>query len=141
MTLENTKEALKQDSFFGYRGERDVSLLPSDNKSLIETIGNSWLDYSWFQFYNEKLYTITLNFNPEKIDYYSLFTTLCEKYDNPNSLSPDKTIWENENIRLVLEHPCSIKYIDLIVFNSLLEKNIVDKSAIEILRENVLDSF
>jgi len=141
MSLEDTKEALTNDSFFGYRGNRDVSLLPSENKSLIETVGSTWLNHSWFQFYKEKLYTITLNFNPDELDYHSLFTTLSKKYGDPNTLSPEKTIWQNESIQLVLEQPCSIKYIDLQVFNSLIDESTTQKSALEIVRQNLLDEL
>ena len=37
MSLQETKDELVKNSEFGYRGERDVSLLPSANKELIET--------------------------------------------------------------------------------------------------------
>jgi hypothetical protein len=141
MTLDDTKKSLINDSLFGYRGDRDVSLLPSENKSLIETIGSKWLNHSWFQFYKEKLYTITINFNSNELDYNSLFTTLSKKYGDPVSLSPEKTIWENDSIQLVLEQPCSIKYIDLKVFNSLLEQSTIEKSALEIVRQNLLDEL
>ena len=35
MTVEQTKKALKDNSDFGYRGDRDVSLLPGENRILI----------------------------------------------------------------------------------------------------------
>ena len=37
MTVEQTKKALKDNSDFGYRGDRDVSLFPGENRMLIET--------------------------------------------------------------------------------------------------------
>ncbi|OJF77114.1 MAG: hypothetical protein BKP49_02970 [Treponema sp. CETP13] len=141
MTIEETKQALENDAFFGYRGDRDVSLLPSENKTLIETTGSTWLERSWFQFYNDKLYTIIINFNPAKLDYYSIFTTISNKYGDPKSLSPERTIWENDSVRLTLEQPCSVKYIDMVVFNELLDQSTVEKSTTEILRQNLLDDF
>ena len=36
MTVEQTKDALKKNSDFGYHGDRDVSLLPGENRVLIE---------------------------------------------------------------------------------------------------------
>ena len=37
MSLDATKSALKSNSDFGYNGDRDVSLLPGENRVLIET--------------------------------------------------------------------------------------------------------
>ena len=84
MAVEQTKKALKDNSDFGYRGDRDVSLLPGENRILIETEGfaGSFLERCWFQFYEEKLYSITVNVNREKIDHYSIFSTLCKKKVN-----------------------------------------------------------
>lgn len=141
MDIDETKKTLKNDSFFGYRGQRDVSLLPSENKSLIETEGSAFLDHSWFQFYNEKLYIITLNFNTTKLDYHAIFTTMVEKYGEPNSLSPEKTTWENKSIKISLEQPCSVKYFDMEIFNSLLDASTVKKANTEIIRQNLLDEF
>ena len=68
MTFEDTKIALLKDSDFGYHGERDVSLIPGTNKTLIETDaqyghGSNFLERCWFQFTNDSLYIITINVN------------------------------------------------------------------------------
>lgn len=59
MTVEQTKDALKKNSDFGYHGDRDVSLLPGENRVLIETDAEaghtiSFLERCWFQFYNDR---------------------------------------------------------------------------------------
>ena len=71
MSLDDVKELLQKDTRFGYRGDRDVSLLPGENRVLIETDTSrtapySYLDRCWFQFYEDKLYTITINMNRDK---------------------------------------------------------------------------
>lgn len=146
MTLEEVKLALQKDSQFGYRGDRDVSLLPSDNQTLIETDTSrtapySFLDRCWFQFYEGRLYTITLNLKQEKLDHYSIFSTLCQKYGNPNSLDPEKSEWKNDSVIMTLERPLTLKYVDKNVFDELLEKSLVEKSAQEITREMFLDEL
>lgn len=141
MSFEEVESELKKEYIFGYRGERDVSLLPTENRILIETEGSSFLDRCWFQFYNNTLFTIIINFNTEQMDYYSLFSTLQKKYGEPNSLSPEKTIWENSSLRVSLERPVSIKYIDLEVFNILQNQSRVDESTMEKLRQRVLDDL
>ena len=37
MSVDQVKDELKKDLNFGYRGDRDVSLLPGENRILIET--------------------------------------------------------------------------------------------------------
>ena len=140
MDFEAAKDALKKDIVFGYRGERDVSLLP-ENRILIETATDAYLQRCWFQFYENKLYTIIVNFNPEKMDFYSVFTKLLEKYGEPAVLSPETIQWQNDEVLLSLERPVSVKYIDRKVFDSLAEKSGTEKTAAETIRTGVLDAL
>lgn len=141
MTLEEVKKALRSDSFFGYRGERDVSLLPGENRVLIETSSAGYSERCWFQFYEDKLYTLIVNFNPEKIDYYSVFTKLLEKYGAPAELSPEQAVWRNEEVFLSLERPVSVKYIDRKVFERLGEAAKIEESVTETIRSGVLEDL
>lgn len=141
MTLEEVKKALRSDSFFGYRGERDVSLLPGENRVLIETSSGGYLERCWFQFYEDKLYTLIVNFNPEKIDYYSVFTKLLEKYGTPAELTPEQAVWRNEEVILSLERPVSVKYIDRTVFERLGEASRVEESVSETIRSGILEDL
>ena len=120
MSLDDVKETLKKDESFAYRGDRDVSLLQSKNRSVIESEGVYFVKRGSFQFYHEKLYTIIVQMNPENIDYYSIYSSLIEKYGEPGLVDQKKAIWENEGVRLVLERPLTIKYIDTAVFNEII---------------------
>lgn len=141
MDIESVKTALKADGIFGYRGERDVSLMAGKNRSLIETAGQSNIKRAWFQFYDEKLYVITIQMNTDKIDYYSVYSALCKKYGEPNTLDPKRSIWKNENVAMILERPLTLKYIDLAVFNGLIEKSKTDKAYTDILREEFINDL
>lgn len=141
MDFEAVKEALKEDSIFGFRGDRDISLLPGKNRSLIETNGSLNIKRAWFQFYEEKLYIIIIQMDTDKIDYYSIYSALCEKYGEPNEIDPKRAIWKNENISMILERPLAIKYMDLNVFNELLEKSQTDKAYSDIFREEFINEF
>lgn len=141
MSLDATRKALEGDYIFGYRGERDVSLLPTENRTLIETSSDTWLERCWFQFYEDNLYTIIINFNPEKIDYHSVFNELTSKYGEPKSLSPEKVTWENEAVTLSLERPVSVKYVGRPIFESLLEQGLVDEAASETVRSGILEDL
>lgn len=146
MSVEETKDALKSNGDFGYNGDRDVSLLPGENRVLIETDARdfarwSFLEQCWFQFYDDKLYTMILNLNKTKVDYYSVYSSLVEKYGEPNEFSPERAVWKNDDVQLSLERPLLLKYIDLETFDSLVEEAMVEQTGQEKLREDFLNSF
>lgn len=146
LTVDETKDALIQDPDFGYNGDRDVSLIPGDNQILIETdatkaLGSIYLTQCWFQFYENNLYIITINMNTQKMDYYTMFTTLCNKYGQPTALDPSKASWEDDDVILILEKPLSLKYIDKQTYTKLLNYANVQASAEELSRQMFLDEF
>lgn len=144
MTVDEVKAALKKNPQFGYRGDRDVSLLPGTNRVLIETesvSAYSFLERCWFQFYDGKLYIITVNMNQQKMDHYSVFSALCKKYGNPTTLDPEKSVWQDSHVTMSLERPLSLKYTDKVVFDALLKDSLVDKSAEEMSRDSFLEGL
>lgn len=133
MSVDSAKDALKGDGQFGYRGDRDVTLSPKDHETVIETDPTTFAAYSffercWFQFSNEKLSVITLNMNSEMIDHYSIFSELCEKYGNPDEISPKKAVWKSDDVTLSLEKPLTLKYVDAKVFKEKLDASNVEKT-------------
>ena len=146
MSVDEVKNALKADPYFGYRGDRDVSFLPGRDKILIETntyktAPFSFYERCWFHFYDGKLYIITINLKPAKIDHYSIYSTLTEKYGNPDSLNPEKSTWENDSVIMSLERPLTLKYTDKVTFEKLQNESVVKKSAEEISRQKFLDEL
>ncbi|WP_294429606.1 hypothetical protein [uncultured Treponema sp.] len=145
MNIDDLKKALKNDFQFGYRGDRDVSLSPSDGQFLIETDGSqsgySFLERCWFQFAEEKLYIITLNLDRTKVDHYSVFSKLCEKYGNPDELSPKKSVWRDGNVIMSLEKPLTLKYVDAKAFDSKKNSSNVEKTTVEKAKDDFLDSL
>ena len=140
-SFEEVRSILEKDSSFGFRGDRDVSLLPTEERVLIETSGSSFFDRCWFQFYENKLYTLILNINVERMDYYSMFKTFTLKYGEPTSLNPTKSEWKNNSVVLSLEKPLTVKYLDVKVFDELQNSSEVATSAEEYLRKKFLESF
>lgn len=141
MGIDAVKEALKQDELFGYRGERDVSLLAVKNRSLIESAGSFFISRSWFQFYEESLYTMIFKLNTDTVDYYSIYSKFCEKYGEPSSINPKRAVWEDEKTRIVIERPLIVKYIDLKVFNELVTQSADTKTTSDINKKAFIDGF
>jgi len=130
-------------SAFGYRGGRDVSLLPSPNQSLIETPGNpaSFLGRSWFQFLDDRLYIITVSLNPSRADHYSVFSKLREKYGAPDALTPEKAEWRRGGVIMALEKPLTLRYTDEAAFASLAENAAAERTAQEQVYQDFLDAL
>ena len=118
-----------------------MSLLPGENRMLIETSSDGYLERCWFQFYEDKLYTIILNFNPEKMDFYSIFNRLLSKYGEPENLSPEIVRWQDERVLLSLERPISVQYIDREVFDKLADMSRVEQTVFENIRDGILEAL
>ncbi len=141
MSMEDAKKEISADGNFNYRGDQDLSILRRPNESLIECRGYDFIDRAFFQFKEDQLYSITILFNQELLDHYSLFTILSGKYGDPHNLNPEKSIWESENNTLVLERPLQIKYLDRKIFEGIIGDSIITQSLSELSREQFLEQF
>ncbi|NOY09967.1 MAG: hypothetical protein GXP33_14135 [Spirochaetes bacterium] len=141
MTVNEVKEKLSADLYFNYRGDPDVSLLPEPEQILINSTGNSYINMGYFQFYRGKLFSIILEINRDKMDYYSIYTTLTGKYGEPGSLSPGEAVWQSLSVRLSLEKPLTVKYMDEKVFKKLKERGRTRENLNNISRKDFLDQF
>jgi hypothetical protein len=138
MDLDSAIAALKKDPIFSYRGPEDLSLLPSPNQSLIEVEGLSFVRRGYFQFYQGKLWAIILELNPDKVDHFSVYTSLVAKYGDPTSLDPKECRWEDKTTRMALERPLSLRYMDMTVYGRLSEGASAKESVQELDRRSFL---
>ncbi len=138
MNMDDVKEVLKNDDLFNYRGERDVSLLPSEHQSIIETSSDTWLQRCWFQFYENTLYSIIINFNPELMDYNSVYRQLTEKYGMHTEMSPERVVWKDSYITMSLEKPVSVKYLYNDYFERITGESTVKETKMEETRDSIL---
>jgi hypothetical protein len=141
MGLEDLKTALQQDGLFHFRGDRDVSFLPSREQNLVETTGFSFIRRAFFQLQEGQVFIMAFALDPALIDHYSVFTTLVKKYGEPVRLDPKQAIWETEDTRVAIERPLTVKYIDMKVFKELIERSEVETSGEVFLRQEFLDDF
>ena len=120
MEIEAVKEALQEDPFFDYKGPSDVSLNPTRDQKIIETEGAVFIQRGYFQFVSEKLLILTLMLDPVRVDYFSVFTSLNNKYGAPKELSPRDAVWEFNEVRMSLERPVTLKYEDISVVKDMI---------------------
>jgi len=141
MNLDDLKAALLNDDYFNFRGDRDVSFLPIREESLIETTGPLFVKRAFFQLRDGKVFIMSFSLNTEIIDHYSVFTRFTEKYGSPASLNPASVTWETEDTRISIERPLTVKYIDKIIFNDILNESGLRESAQVQLRQDFLNEF
>ena len=141
MSLEEVKGKLTADPLFGFRGDPDVSLLPSAQQTLVECAGSSWIRRSFFQFQDGRLLSIILVLDTRRLDYYTLFNTLSRKYGNSTRLDPSEAVWEFPGVRLSLERPLSVKYLDTVVFERLREQGQAGETLSEMSQKMFLEQF
>ncbi len=141
MDYQSLIDALKKDTYFAFRGERDVSLLPLRNETLIEVAGTSYIRRAYFQLDKDGLYIISLSLSPDYIDHYSLFTHFVSRYGEPETLNPRLARWEDEYTSLSLERPLPVKYIDKSIFDARIADSEVREAQEVELREEFLDEF
>ena len=141
MELDLVKELLQEDALFAYRGDPDVSLLPQPQQTLIECAGTSYIRRAFFQFHERRLYIMTLALDPDRLDYFTLYSTLAGRYGEPDRLNPSAAIWEFEGLRLSLERPLSVKYIDPEVFARLQAQARAGQDLRELAKEQFLEQF
>ncbi|HUX12671.1 MAG TPA: hypothetical protein VMW87_06560, partial [Spirochaetia bacterium] len=141
LPVDEVKKRLQNSPYFLYRGDPDVSLAPVDKQPIIETAGVRFVTSGIFQFHDDRLYTITISLNQKLVDFYSMFTSLSGKYGDPVSLSPAEVVWQNDQVRLSLEKPLTIKYIDLVVFDQIKAAGKAEKSLQELSREEFIHLF
>jgi len=129
MDIESVKKELESNSWFDYRGEPDVSMLMSGQQQLIESRGYSFISKGYFQFYNERLFIITLVFDSERLDFYTMHSMLESKYGKASRIDPNGAYWDSNTVNFHLEKPLSLKYMDKKALDEISEgrKEIEDK--------------
>jgi hypothetical protein len=141
MSLEDLKTELEKDPYFAFRGDRDVSFLPLSQQNLVESAGLNFIKRAFFQLKDNTVFIMSFSLNTSLIDHYSVYSSFVKKYGEPLSLNPKEAVWESETTRISIERPLTVKYIDRVVFDTLVEDSRAGTSKVEALREDFLNDF
>ncbi|MCL2520827.1 MAG: hypothetical protein FWE37_07510 [Spirochaetaceae bacterium] len=139
-SMEEVREALANDTFFLYRGRPDASMLFEDSTA-IEVRGAGFIHRAFFLFYNDRLYNITLELNPNMLDFFTIYQTFVANYGEPTDLSPSRALWSNDEIEITIERELFVKYIDVAIFNELRESSNIQDNLQNMIRDNFLSYF
>jgi hypothetical protein len=141
MSLEDLKSALKADPAFVFRGDRDVSFLPNSNQNLVDSVGSDFIKRAFFQIKDDAVFVMAFEMNTEKVDHYSVFTTFSNKYGGPLLLDPRQSEWEDDETRVYIERPLTVKYIDKNVFDSVISESRAAESSAVVQKQEFLNDF
>ncbi|WP_018114118.1 hypothetical protein [Olavius algarvensis spirochete endosymbiont] len=141
MSPNEVKDNLRLDNWFNYQGDPDLSLLQRPRASLIDTEGSLFISRCLFQFEENSLIAIVLELDSQIVDWYSVYSALENKYGTPSNLNPNKIVWEDNQTRLTMEKPLTVKYLDRIVFNAALEEDSNRKAWLAQARDEFLGEF
>ncbi|GMO27067.1 MAG: hypothetical protein Ta2F_02660 [Termitinemataceae bacterium] len=139
--LDELKSKLASDNEFVFRGDPDVSFLPISEQNLVESAGLGFIKRAFFQLKDKAVFIMSFTLNTEKVDHYSVFTSLVEKYGEPLELNPKQAMWENEQTRIFLERPLTIKYIDKNIYDTILGESEASQSKMTQMRQEFLNDF
>lgn len=84
---------------------------------------------------------MSFSLNTEKVDHYSIFTKLVEKYGEPSWLDPGQAVWETDDTRIAIERPLTVKYIDKKVFDDIINESGLVESGNVKLRQEFINEF
>ncbi len=141
LSRDEVGERLINDPNFDYRGDPDVQFLPRREQVVIDTAGFDFVDRGYFQFSDGGLYSIIIKLNTRMMDYFTMYTQLSGSYGHPDSITPQRAVWERDGVRLALERPLSVKYLDLAVFDEMREEGRMRESDRAAARREFLDQF
>ena len=140
MSSAEVKAALEESPDFSYR-QFTESMLPYTDLPVFECRGTKFIDRAVFQFYEDRLYSMTIFFNRRKLDFYTLFTTLTEKCGVHSQLSPERIVWENGTVRQTLTKPLTLAFLDVAVHDELLGRSEVRKDEEFFAKQDFLNRF
>ncbi|MFW5738689.1 MAG: hypothetical protein ACOCYX_07230 [Spirochaetota bacterium] len=141
MSFEAARAALLADASFRYRGGADVQFLPTTEIPIIETEGRAFINRGVLQFHEDSLYILSLVLNRERLDYFSVYESLVRQYGDPARLDPGQAVWENDQTRISLERPLTVKYVDVPTFTSIVESGAMEEALDEVTRDRFLEQL
>ena len=92
---------------------RDVEFFPVEERKILSLSIQPEVPHIYLQFFNDRLYAITVIFDEKYVDYYTLSGTLEDKYGPYSALTPRWRKWKVEEVEIKVEKPAVVKYIAL----------------------------
>ena len=113
MSREEVLRYAEEHTEFKVPKNRDVEFFPVEERKILTLSMEPEVPHVYLQFYNDKLYAITVIFDDKYVDYYTICNKMQEKYGKYSYLDPDVRKWEVNGVEIRVEKPAVVKYIAL----------------------------
>lgn len=107
-----------------------VDLASEESATFLSLEENKFYKSGYFIFKDDALYSITIYFQPNQVDFLELLSSLSAKYGNGAFLDAETVSWQNGDNRIILERPSIIKYINMNNITTTSQTRIREKESI-----------
>ena len=90
-----------------------VDIAAEESATFLALEENKFYKSGYFIFKNDSLYSITIHFQLNQVDFLELLSALNSKYSKGAFLDANTVAWQNGNMRMILERPSIVKYINM----------------------------
>ena len=90
-----------------------VDITAEESATFLALEENKFYRSGYFIFKSDSLYSITIYFQPNQVDFLELLSALNSKYSKGAFLDANTVAWQNGNMRIILERPSIVKYINM----------------------------
>ena len=107
-----------------------VDLASEESADFLALEENKFYKSGYFIFKEDSLYSITIYFQPDQVDFLELLSSLSAKYGKGAFLDAETVSWQNEDNRIILERPSIVKYINMNNITTTSQTRIREKESI-----------
>lgn len=107
-----------------------VDLASEESATFLSLEENKFYKSGYFIFKDDSLYSITIYFQPNQVDFLELLSSLSAKYGKGAFLDAETVSWQNGDNRIILERPSIIKYINMNNITTTSQTRIREKESI-----------
>ena len=134
-TREDTIRAILEDNTMMLPKEymlntNGVDLASEESADFLALEENKFYKSGYFIFKDDSLYSITIYFQPNQVDFLELLSSLSAKYGKGAFLDAETVSWQNGDNRIILERPSIIKYINMNNITTTSQTRIREKESI-----------
>lgn len=107
-----------------------VDLASEESADFLSLEENKFYKSGYFIFKNDSLYSITIYFQPDQVDFLELLSSMSAKYGKGAFLDAETVSWQNGDNRIILERPSIVKYISMNNITTTSQTRIDEKESI-----------
>lgn len=107
-----TIDALKESTIVNLQKKyQDPDISSEETGNFVQIDENKYFKSGYFLFKDDRLFSITLRFQENQVDFLDLLTSLNEKYGKGSFMDANTVAWESGRTQMILERPATVKYM------------------------------